>query len=174
MTDYEFTLKFALPSPQADGEAYVVALNESGCDDALIGVGKKGRIALEFIRSAASAETAITSALQDVLKTIPGAKLIEADPDLVGLSELAELMGCSRQNMRKTVLADAEFPTPLHEGSPALFHLVEVFNWIEQKKQERVDPIALEVARTTMQVNLAKEVRKLPNMQLSKEILAAC
>jgi hypothetical protein len=34
---------------------------------------------------------------------IPGAMLAEAAPDFVGLTDVAELTGMSRQNMRKTL-----------------------------------------------------------------------
>jgi hypothetical protein len=80
MNAYEFTLKFQLADPQADG---------NGCDDAVIGVGHKGTIALQFIREAESANAAIVSAIVGVRKTIPDAKLIEASPDFVGISGLA-------------------------------------------------------------------------------------
>lgn len=54
------------------GELYA-----KGCDDALIGTGMPGQIALEFVREAETAGAAITSALQDVLKLMPQAQLIE-------------------------------------------------------------------------------------------------
>jgi hypothetical protein len=38
-----------------------------------------------------------------VKKAIPMSRLIEATPDLVGISDLAALLGHSRQNMRKIV-----------------------------------------------------------------------
>ena len=46
---FEFTLKFALPESTQDPSPYVDALGESGCDDAIIGVGQKGRIALQIL-----------------------------------------------------------------------------------------------------------------------------
>ena len=110
MNDYDFILKFALPNYDADPEDYVASLEAAGCDDALIGLGKKGRIALHFTRSAGSSNEAIVSALADVQKAIPGARLIEAQPDLVGLTDIAEMAGWSRQNARKTSLSDQLFP----------------------------------------------------------------
>jgi len=46
MALYDFTLKFALGQQGADPESYVDRLYEAGCDDALIGIGKRGRIAV--------------------------------------------------------------------------------------------------------------------------------
>lgn len=57
-------------------------LGAAGCDDALVGVGQPGRIALEFVREAESAEAALMSALADVKRPIPSAEFIEAAPDL--------------------------------------------------------------------------------------------
>ena len=66
-----------MPSVAADASELVERLGEAGCDDAMIGVGQPGRIALRFTREAESAKHAIVSALVDVKKAIPAAKLIE-------------------------------------------------------------------------------------------------
>jgi hypothetical protein len=71
MREYEFTLKFKVPNPMTDTGMFVDALYESGCDDAIIGTGTKGFIALDFIREAPSAYDAISSAINDVRKAIP-------------------------------------------------------------------------------------------------------
>ena len=59
-------------------------MNE-GCDDALVGIGKPGRIALDFTREADSAEEAVISALSAVKRAIPDAEFVEATPDFVGV-----------------------------------------------------------------------------------------
>jgi hypothetical protein len=58
----------------------VERLGEAGCDDALVGIGQPGRIALNFTREADSAQQAFISALEDVRRAIPDAELIEAKP----------------------------------------------------------------------------------------------
>ena len=58
MNIYEFKLIFKLPPGKEDAASHIDALGEAGCDDALIGIGRKGRIALDFAREA--------SQLQDV------------------------------------------------------------------------------------------------------------
>ena len=60
-------------------------LGEAGCDDALIGVGRPGRIALNFDCEADSAFAAVAGAVSEVRAAIPEAWLIEVAPDLVGL-----------------------------------------------------------------------------------------
>lgn len=50
--------------------------------------------------------------------------MIEAGPDYVGLTEIAELLGISRQAMRKIMATNIEaFPLPVHEGNPSIWHL---------------------------------------------------
>lgn len=58
-----------------------------------MGVGQPGRLALEFSREADSAEEAVRTALADVKSAVPSARLIEASPDLVGLADVADLVG---------------------------------------------------------------------------------
>ena len=167
MKTFEFTLKFSLPDSSIDPGEYVEELGEEGCDDALIGVGQAGRIALNFDREAESAFAAIASAVVAVKRAIPDAKLVEATPDLVGLTDVAELVGCSRQNMRKLMLnSGASFPAPLHEGKSSIWRLSKVLLWLKDRKQYKIEESLLEVARTNMQFNMARETREIdPAMQ---------
>jgi len=98
--EYVFTLKYQLADSDSDLDALVERLGTAGCDDALVGVGQPVRLALEFSREAGSAEEAVRTALVDVKKAIPSARLIEASPDLVGLTDVADVVGVSRQAMR--------------------------------------------------------------------------
>lgn len=84
MKEYEFTLKFIFSDASINPESFVDLLGEGGCDDALIGVGQAGQIALNFNREADNAFTAICSAIADVKYVIPEAVLIEATPGFVG------------------------------------------------------------------------------------------
>src|SRR5271168_4316710 len=86
MTSYSFVLNFNLPRGDEDPGQYLDALYEAGCDDALVGVGHRGMIGLDFTRSASSAEEALRSAVRDVQRAIPGANLVQVGPDLVGLT----------------------------------------------------------------------------------------
>jgi hypothetical protein len=75
---FTFTLNYQLTSDESDMDTLVERLAEEGCDDALVGVGQPGRLAFEFIREAPSADDAIESAIKDVRRAVPNARLIEA------------------------------------------------------------------------------------------------
>jgi predicted DNA-binding transcriptional regulator AlpA len=161
MMEYEFTLRFKLLSEGFDADDVVERLG-SVCDDALAGIGQPGRLALSFTRAGRSAESAMVSALSDVKKAVPAAKLVEVTPDFVGLTDVAELIGVSRQNMRKLMLANPDtFPAPIHEGSSALWHLAALLEWLKDRDGYRIDQSLLDVARTAMQINLTKEASQI-------------
>ena len=170
--EYTFTLKYQLGDDDRNPDTVVERLGEAGCDDALVGVGQAGRLALEFTREAADAQTAMRSALADVRRAVPSARLIEVAPDLVGLTDVAEIVGVSRQNMRKLMLAHpGSFPAPVHEGSASIWHLADVLAWLQAKGSYSLATDVLEVARVALQVNVAKEGRRLPR-SASKELEA--
>jgi predicted DNA-binding transcriptional regulator AlpA len=169
---YEFTLKFSLPVSESDMDELVERLGEAGCDDALIGIGQPGRIALEFAREAESAFDAISSAVANIKGAVPDAKLIEAAPDLVGLTDVADIVGCSRQNIRKIMVSSGgTFPPPVHEGKSALWHLSSVLVWLKDSKSYQVADDLLEVASINMQFNIAKEMVAIDPVQRT-EILS--
>lgn len=160
--EYTFTLKYQLADDDRDPDALVERLSEAGCDDALVGIGQPGRLALEFTREADSADAAVRSALADVRSAVPWARLIEVAPDLVGLTDVADIVGVSRQNMRKLMLAHpGSFPAPVHEGSASIWHLADVLAWLQAKGSYALAMDVLEVACVALQVNVAKEGRRL-------------
>ncbi|AJY51963.1 helix-turn-helix transcriptional regulator [Halomonas sp. KO116] len=161
--EYVFTLKYQLADSDSDLDALVERLGAAGCDDALVGVGQPGRLALEFSREAGSAAEAVHSALVDVKKAIPSARLIEASPDLVGLTDVADVVGVSRQAMRKLMLTHrATFPVPVHEGSASIWHLAEVLDWLMTRGGYQIDVGVLEIAKVALEVNIAKEAIRHP------------
>jgi|JI10StandDraft_1071094.scaffolds.fasta_scaffold159157_3 predicted DNA-binding transcriptional regulator AlpA len=156
--EYAFNLKFKLAPGELDHDAIMMRLGEAGCDDALVGLGVAGHVGLEFIREAESADDAIVSAIDDVKKALPGAQLVEAGPDFVGLTDVADLVGVSRQNMRKLMLCNADaFPSPVHGGSSSVWHLAHVLRFMQQRHQFNLAKSILDVAHTAMQVNIVKE-----------------
>lgn len=160
--EYTFTLKYQLAGDDRNPEALVERLGRAGCEDALVGIGQPGRLALEFTRESGSADAAVRSALADVREAVPSAMLIEVAPDLVGLTDVAELVGVSRQNMRKLMLTHpGTFPAPVHEGSASIWHLADVLAWLQAKGGYSLMPEMLEVASAALQVNVAKEGRRL-------------
>ncbi|NYZ69632.1 DNA-binding protein [Endozoicomonas sp. SM1973] len=165
METYEFVLKFKLSNVDTDPEQFLEALYEQGCDDALVGVGRKGVVALDFAREAESAEQAVMSAVSAVLKAIPGAELFEAGPDLINLSDLAELMGCSRQNAHKHANAD-DFPMPVvSKGRDQLWHYSDVLEWLNANQAKlrklKLDSDNLSLAKILRTTNLVVESNKI-------------
>lgn len=168
--EFEFGMKFKLADADLDSRERVEQLAEAGCDDAVIGTGQPGRIALDFTREARSVKEAIISALRDVKKAIPDAELIEVTPDFVGLTDVAELVGVSRQNMRKLMLTHpTTFPAPVHEGSASVWHLAHVLRWLAERGDYAIKRPLLDIASMAMQVNLAKEAQGL-DAPLLKEV----
>lgn len=160
MEDFSFVLNFALPAGQEDPAALVDALFEAGCDDATVGVGQVGTIGLDFTRSAESAEAALRSAIQDVGAAIPGATLVQAGPDLVGLSDMAEIFGFTRQNMRKYAVGKSSFPAPAHIGEPSLWHLAEIVAWLRANTSVQPRDDVFEVAKAAAKINFETEQRR--------------
>ena len=99
MKEFNFELIFKLVDNQ-DSNEYLDALFENGCDDATISTGQLGMLSLSFTREAINASIAVESAINDVKKAIPLAKLVEATPDIVNISEISSILGHSRQYTR--------------------------------------------------------------------------
>jgi predicted DNA-binding transcriptional regulator AlpA len=158
MNTYEFELRFSLPATSQNPEDFISRLAEAGCTDALVGIGQAGRLALQFTRDANSAFEAIMSAINNIKSAIPEASLIEAAPDFVGLTDIADILGHSRQNIRKLMMNNlASFPTPIHQGKTMLWHLSSILSWVKQSNRYEVDEMLLDVASTNMQLNIVKE-----------------
>ena len=181
MTDYKFVLNFNLPHGEDDPEHYLSALYETGCDDALVGVGQRGMIGLEFNRSASSAEEALRSAISDVQRAIPEANLGQVGPDLVGLTEMAEIFSFSRQNMRKYAVGQtrshAAFPAPTVVGELSLWHLAEIVSWLKMNTSVDTPPTLLEISKATAVINFELEenrLRKISGTRLTDAGRQAC
>lgn len=82
----EFTFKhiYRLADDDATHADLVERLGDAGCNDALVGIGRPGYIALEFAREADNALAAEASAIADVKRAIPSATPIEAGPAIGG------------------------------------------------------------------------------------------
>jgi predicted DNA-binding transcriptional regulator AlpA len=162
---FDFILKFALPNPDDDPAAHIDALFEAGCDDATMGVGKRGVIALDFSRDGNDAEAAVRSAIADVQRAVPGARLVEIKPDLVNLADVAHILGCSRQNIRKYVSGEmksvkAHFPEPVLSSATSFWHLYEVLSWMgcntELKASEALVDLSRVAATTNLQLRMGR------------------
>jgi predicted DNA-binding transcriptional regulator AlpA len=165
MDNYTFSLNFALPGRDGDPEQYLDALFDAGCDDGVVGVGQYGMIGLDFTRAATSAEAAIRSAVENVRTAIPGATLVRAGPDLVGLTEMAVIFGFSRQNMRKYATcqsgAPEAFPPPVVLGEPSLWHLAEIVAWLKLNSNVQAPDDVLEISKAAAKANFEVESKRL-------------
>lgn len=173
MPEYNFILSFNLPDTQINLDNYLETLATEGCDDALIGIGKKGRIALNFIRESPSATEAVYSAIQDVKRAIPQAVLTEVSPDFVSLTDVAKLLGCTRQNIRNLMIKDElKSPKPIYGGTPSIWHLSDILNWLYEEKnyRNRIDPNLLELSQVNKDFNIAREWETVDSEEKQKMI----
>lgn len=175
MKEYEFTLIFALEDSTEDPSNYEEALESNECTDALVGIGRKGSIALMFDREATSAKEAIVSAIAAVRKSIPNSVLTEAQPDLIGITDIAKLVDKSRQNIRKLIYAEgSECPLPVHSGNPALWHLHDILIWLQQAKGYNIDQDLIQVSKITKGLNALRTWTQVESdIQKQAEIMIA-
>jgi hypothetical protein len=161
MKTYSFELSFKLPEVNADGEHYLDALYEAGCDDASIGIGRKGYIGCDFSREATTIEEAVESAIRNVREAIPGAQLVNVGPDWVGVSDIAAILECSRQNIRQLLeTTDGTAPIPAYIGKRDMWHFAEVLTWLRDEKGRPIEPEMIEVATHAMQFNSEQQLQK--------------
>ena len=159
MNEYQFELTFKLP--QEDDPDQYFAVLEKSCSDAIVGTGQAGHMAFDFTRESKSAYDAIVSAVADVKKAIPEASLIEATPDFVGLTDVADLLGFSRQYMRKLMVkSGTAFPSPIHEGKSSIWHLSNILTWLKENNKYEVEDTLIDVANINKKFNLIKELNQ--------------
>ncbi len=166
MKTFEFTLHFKLPPDRPEPKDWLDALFEAGCDDATVGVGRLGQIALEFARGAATPLKAVSSAIADVKRAIPNSAFIAAGPDLVGLADIAALVGMTRQNLQKyatnAIKAPAiAFPPPVVLGNDAKWRLAELAPWLGQIKPGALTPETASISIATAEINIKHQSQRL-------------
>lgn len=160
MKEFNFELIFKLVDNQ-DSNEYLDVLFENGCDDATISTGQLGMLNLSFTREAISAVEAIESAINDLKKAIPSAKLVEATPDIVNISEISSILGHSRQYTRKLFNSDiSSLPSPIHIGNPSIWHLSEILDWLKSvgKQENKINENLFELSHITKQINIKRQL----------------
>ncbi|MGI9276744.1 MAG: hypothetical protein ACR2PT_18105 [Endozoicomonas sp.] len=144
------------------------ALFEVGCDDALVCFYNQSAY-LVFDREAESLREAVASAVADVESSSCGARVVSVDAgDLVGLSDIAELSGLTRQAV--ALLKDGkrgggQFPAPVLrlEGRQPLWKWSQVAQWLVE--QGRVGAELAENALVVDEFNQALELRNSGRME---------
>ena len=160
MKEFNFELIFKLVDTQ-DSNEYLDVLFENGCDDATISTGQLGMFSLSFTRESISALEAVESAINDVKKAIPSAKLVEATPDIVNISEISSILGHSRQYTRKLFnFETSSLPAPIHICNPSIWHLSEVLDWLKSlgKQENKINENLFELSHITRQINIKRQI----------------
>ena len=119
--EYTFTLKYQLADDDRDVDALVERLGAAGCDDALVGIGQPGRLALEFTREADSADAALRL-MRDGLSP----DLLVSDHLMPGMTgtELARRLRADRPDLGVLIVSGYADVETL---SPDLAHLPKPF-----------------------------------------------
>lgn len=73
MAVYSFLLRYSVNTESSE----LLELLSKHCSDAVVGVGRSDRIAIDFMREADNAGDAICSALSELQSVLPSAVLIE-------------------------------------------------------------------------------------------------
>ena len=147
------------------------ALYTAHCDDALICFYGTA-VYLEFDRESRSLEQAVLSAIHDI-ESCPtlNARVESVDSTLVGLSDIAELTGVSRQAialLKDGARGTGSFPGPVQrvKGNSPLWRWQTVVEWLIAEKRLADDSPILDHAQTLDNLNLALQLRSSQESQL--------
>lgn len=114
MKTYRFTL--IVEGAELQTDEHVDTLFEAGCDDALIGA-TDGVQYLDFDREGKTAGDAVLSAIADIERAVPGARVVRvADGGLVSMADIAARTGRTRESVRlliKGARGPGGFPAPV-------------------------------------------------------------
>lgn len=157
MALYNFTL--TLSGVVYTTEGLEDALYQHGCDDAII-CAYGSSVYLEFHREAQSLDAAIKTAVEDIESAGIGARVESVDSALVGLSDIAELTGLSRQAiamLKDGTRGKGNFPCPLQriKGQSPLWDWAEVAQWLQQNGRIEANSDLVANARILSKWNLA-------------------
>jgi hypothetical protein len=131
LVEYEFL--FVVDGVSLDDDAAVTVLT-----DAFDGVlsWNRGLYRLAMSSQGAGALDALRRVLTRVSPEVPGLKILRLDPDLVGVSDIAERTGRTRQNVQQWVTgernSDHPFPSPEGcAGRSLVWRWADVNGWLK-------------------------------------------
>jgi hypothetical protein len=168
---FNFTL--TLSGVSANTPGLEDALHAAGCDDALICFYGTA-VYLEFDRQSESLEVAVLSAIRDIESSASlHARVESVDSTLVGLSDIAELTGVSRQAialLKDGARGSGKFPGPVQrvKGNSPLWRWKTIVNWLVDEARIPADSPLVAHAHMMDSLNLALQLRA---SQESKTVL---
>jgi predicted DNA-binding transcriptional regulator AlpA len=128
---YDFT--FFVGGFDAEDDAQVDRFFSSGrCDDAMP-ASRNGVVTVSFAREAERPPDALRSAADDLEWSMPGARVLRLDPDLVNVPEIAARTEKSRQAVEKWVKGRTRyscFPSPETDGG-GTWRWSDVYRWMQ-------------------------------------------
>lgn len=137
MALFNFTLTLSGITLQTKG--IEDALFSAGCDDALVCFYGKS-VYLEFDREASTLDVAVGSAINDIESSGLNVRVESVDSALVGLSDIADLTGLTRQAvalMKDGARGNGNFPCPLQrlKGNSPLWDWASVARWLRDNNR---------------------------------------
>lgn len=161
MSLFNFTL--TLSGVTSDTPDLEDALFAAGCDDALVCFYGTA-VYLEFDREGDNLAKAVLSAIKDTESAGIGARVESVDSTLVGLSDIAELTGLTRQAvalLKDGARGSRQFPGPVQrvKGNSPLWHWRTVVDWLAREDRIRSDSPLIANAHALDSINLALQLR---------------
>ncbi len=156
MKTYEFSLRYDVSACHLSIDQIDDKLYEGGCDDVLIRHGRKHEVIVQFTRSAPAANKALEQAHQQVQAALPCARLLEAHPDYVGPTDIAQIYNVSRQRVQSlmhTKAAGVHAMTSV--GNTQIFRLGTVIDEFANLGMRVNNETLHEAALAAMQLNRA-------------------
>ncbi len=156
MALFNFTLTLSGITSQTKG--IEDALFSAGCDDALVCFYGKS-VYLEFDREASTLDVAVGSAINDIESSGLNIRVESVDSALVGLSDIADLTGLTRQAvalMKDGARGNGNFPCPLQrlKGNSPLWDWASVARWLRENNRLSEQPELHENAQALCKWNL--------------------
>jgi predicted DNA-binding transcriptional regulator AlpA len=167
------TYEFSIIASGLDREApdFETRFYDAGCDDATISF-QKGHIIVDFARDAKSADAAIASAVEAVMRAGATVERVEPDP-LVSLAEIASRTGLTRAAMTQYSKGQRGkgFPAPVAKitSDSPLWDWAGVARWLFSKN--KLPREAVLEALTVKEANVAIECGHLHMAERLKERL---
>ncbi|MGE0969693.1 helix-turn-helix transcriptional regulator [Klebsiella sp. WOUb02] len=162
MTLYNFTLTLSGVSAHTPG--LEDALHHAGCTDALVCFYGTA-VYLEFDRESESLEQAILSTIDNIESASElNARVESVDAVLVGLSDIAELTGLSRQAvalLKDGARGSGKFPGPVQrvKGNSPLWRWKTIVGWLVAEARIAADSPLVAHAEVLDGLNLALQLR---------------